>query len=269
MVDEQDLRLMCILAHPDDESMGAGGILAKYADEGVRTSVVTATGGERGWFGDPEEYPGADALAAIRSEELDAACRTLNVSRLIRLGHLDGELASVPHDELTGQLVESIRSERPQVVVTFDPFGNYGHPDHITICQATNAAVMAAAASSYDGRGDPHRVDKLYYITETAPIMKLYQSLLGELVIEIDGVERRPVTWADWAITTEIDTRDYASRVWEAVTCHQSQLPAYEGAFEVDREQGERMWQRASFFRAFSFVNGGTERETDLFEGLR
>lgn len=269
MADEGALRLMCTLAHPDDESMGVGGILAKYADEGVRTSVVTATGGERGWFGDPEDYPGPEALAAIRSEELDAACQILGVARLFRLGHRDGELPSVPQNALVGQLVECIRSERPQVVVTFDPFGSYGHPDHITICQATHAAVIAAATPSSEAQGSPHRVSKLYYMVETEPMMQLYQSLIGDLVIEIDGVERRPVSWVEWSITTTIDTHDYASQVWEAVTCHQSQLPAYRGASELDQQQGEQMWQRASFFRVFSFVNGGASQENDLFEGLR
>ncbi len=269
MVDQDGLRLMCILAHPDDESMGTGGILAKYADEGVRTSVVTATGGERGWFGIPEDYPGPEGLAAIRSGELDAACHALNVARLFRLGHRDGELASVPHDELVRQLVECIRSEQPQVVVTFDPFGGYGHPDHIAICQATHAAVFAAAVSASGARGAPHRVAKLYYMVDTEPLLELYQSVFGELVMEIEGVERRAVPWAEWAITTTVDTRDYASHVWEAVRCHQSQLPAYQDVSDLEAEQRERLWAQASFFRVFSFVNGNSSREHDLFEGLR
>src|SRR5713101_5857958 len=86
------LKLMCILAHPDDESLGNGGILARYAAEGVETYLVTATRGERGWFGDESEYPGAKALGKIREAELLAAAAVLGLHRVEFLDYPDGEL---------------------------------------------------------------------------------------------------------------------------------------------------------------------------------
>src|SRR6266571_4968059 len=86
------LKLMCILAHPDDESLALGGTLAQYASQGIETSLVVATRGERGWFGHPDEYPGEEALGRIRENELRDASRALGVSHLTFLDYLDGEL---------------------------------------------------------------------------------------------------------------------------------------------------------------------------------
>ncbi len=76
------LRLMCILAHPDDESLGTGGTLARYAAEGIETYVITATRGQRGWFGPPEENPGLAALGQLREAELRAAAQALGRQRV-------------------------------------------------------------------------------------------------------------------------------------------------------------------------------------------
>ena len=86
----ESLKLMCVLAHPDDESLGTGGILARYGAEGVVTSLVTATGGERGWPGPRTSYPGPEVLARRRRKELDAAAAVLGVQDVARLGYEDG-----------------------------------------------------------------------------------------------------------------------------------------------------------------------------------
>lgn len=263
------LRLMCALAHPDDESLGLGGVLAKYADEGIRTAVLTATGGEQGWFGAPDDYPGPEALASQRSAELTSACDILGVERLVQLGHRDGELSDVPNGELIRQIVEVMRAERPDVVVTFDPFGSYGHPDHIVISQATQAAALAAADPTFEAEGDPHRISKLYYMVDTDELLNRYQSVFGDLVMEVDGEERRPVGWREWAITTYIDTQGYTSVVWDAVSCHRTQLPAFDSLVEMDADEREGLWALSTFYRVYSLVNGGVDRESDLFEGLR
>ena len=159
------LRLMCVLAHPDDESLGMGGILAKYAAEGVGTYLITATRGERGWFGSEDAYPGPEALGHIREAELYAAAEALGVREVALLGYTDGELGQADSTEVIGKIVAHLRHVGPQVVVTFDPHGVYGHPDHIAISQLTSAAVVAAADPHYDGSQawPPHRVSKLYY----------------------------------------------------------------------------------------------------------
>lgn len=86
------LKLMCVLAHPDDESLGMGGTLAKYAAEGVETYLVTATRGERGWFGEEKDYPGPEALGKMREAELLNAAKELGIREVNFLDYMDGDL---------------------------------------------------------------------------------------------------------------------------------------------------------------------------------
>lgn len=264
------LKLLAIMAHPDDESLGIGGILSKYAAEEVETYLITATRGEKGWFGKPEEYPGPEALGQIREKELYGAARALGLKDVILLDYVDGELDQEDPDEAIGQLVTHIRRIKPQVVVTFDQYGLYGHPDHIAISQAATAAVLAAADLHYNGplTHQTHRVDKLYYLVMSAGEAEAYQSAFGDLVMHIDGVERRPVPWNEWAITTRVDTADYWPVVWEAISNHCSQLPGYQVLKDLPEEHHRNLWGTQTFHRALSLVNGGREIETDLFEGI-
>src|SRR5689334_2382926 len=156
----EQLRLMCVLAHPDDESLGNGGTLAKYGAEGIETYLVTATRGERGWFGDPRDNPGLTALGAIREAELHAAARVLGIRQVDFLDYIDGDLDQADPAEAIGKIAGHLRRVRPHVVVTFGPEGGYGHPDHIAISQFTSAACVAAADAGYASAEDlpPHRV---------------------------------------------------------------------------------------------------------------
>ena len=233
----EKLKLMCVLAHPDDESLATGGILAKYAAEGVETYLVTATRGELGWFGDPAEYPGPQVLGQIRAKELAEAARVLGLREVAYLDYLDGSLDQANPTEAISRIVSHLRRIQPQVVVTFDPNGAYGHPDHIAISQYTTAAVMAAADSTYHGLGTglPHRVSKLYYRSFRAAEAAAYQAAFGDLVMRIDGQERRMIAWPNWAISTRIDTSAYWAQVWQAVACHRSQLPGYQALRDLFR----------------------------------
>jgi LmbE family N-acetylglucosaminyl deacetylase len=144
---QETLKLLCVFAHPDDESLGPGGLLARYAAEGVETYLISATRGERGWRGDPEAHPGFAAFGKVRENELRAAADILKIHELILLDYIDGDLDQAHPAEVIAQLVSQIRRIRPQVVLTFDPYGVYGHPDHIAISQFTLAAVVAAASA--------------------------------------------------------------------------------------------------------------------------
>ena len=265
------LKLMCILAHPDDESLGNGGILAKYAAEGVETYLVTATRGERGWFGVESEYPGLEALGKIREAELLAAAGVLGIRRVDFLDYLDGDLDQAHPAEVIAKIVGHVRRVKPDVVVTFGPDGAYGHPDHIAICQFTTAAIVEAAnpTSLYYQDLDPHSVSKLYYMAPTQQLGVAYQAVFGDLVMHVDGVERSGIGCPEWMITTRIDTKDYRQNVWEAVLCHQSQLPVYRQLEHASKEYQEELWDTQTYYRAFSLVNGGRRVEDDLFEGLR
>jgi LmbE family N-acetylglucosaminyl deacetylase len=266
---------MAVLAHPDDESLGAGGVLARYAAEGVGVHLVTATRGQRGRYkGVPpgDGHPGPEAMARIREGELRAAAAALGVREVVILDYMDGALDQADPGEATSLIATHLRRVRPQVVLTFDPYGAYGHPDHIAICQFTTAALIAAAdpaGARVDRSLAPHTVSKLYYMVSTESSWAAYQAAFKRLVSQVDGVERVGQPWPDWAITTQVDTREYWPTVWRAVSCHETQIGAYEKLRDLSPEYHERLWGSQRFYRALSLVNGGRRLETDLFEGLR
>jgi LmbE family N-acetylglucosaminyl deacetylase len=265
-----ELRLLAVLAHPDDESLGNGGMLVKYAAEGVKTHLVTATRGEQGWFADPDDYPGPEELGRIREAELRSAGEVLGLHEISFLDYRDGELAGADHDEVVGKIVDHIRRVRPHVVVTFDQNGLYGHPDHIAICHLTTAAVAAAADPDYAGSSErtAYSVPKLYYMAWTVEDVARYEEAFGELVMDIDGEKRSSIPWPEWSITTRIDSTDVWRQAWEAITHHKSQLPGYQKLISLSDEVHEQMWGGHRYYRAFSRV-GGERKEDDLFAGLR
>jgi LmbE family N-acetylglucosaminyl deacetylase len=265
----KSLKLLAVLAHPDDESMAMGGALAKYAAEGVETYLISATRGERGWFGPAEDYPGPEALGRIREAELYTAADVLGLQEVNFLDYMDGEVDQADPAEIIAKIVAHLRRIRPQVVLTFDPYGLYGHPDHIAISQYTSAAIVAAADPGYEvGTGLSHRVSKLYYRSFRAAEGAAYQAALGDLVMMIDGAKRRLSSWPSWAITTRLDTSAYWSQVWQAISCHRSQLPSYQVFEQLPAEFHQNLWGTQTYYRAFSFANGGRKIEDDLFSGI-
>jgi len=163
--------------------------------------------------------------------------------------------------EASDKIAAHIERVRPDVVLTFGPEGAYGHPDHIAISQFTTAAVVQAARR--------HQVAKLYYVAWRRGKWDAYETALKRLVSRVDGVERQAVPWADWAVTTVLDTTRYWPVAWRAVSCHQSQMSVYEKLRSLPAQQHQALWGSQEFYRAFSLVNGGRKLENDLFEGLR
>jgi LmbE family N-acetylglucosaminyl deacetylase len=267
---QHTLRLLCILAHPDDESLGLGGILAKYGAEGVDTYLVTATRGEQGWFGPPEENPGPIELGKIREEELKEAAKVLGLHEVNILDYRDGELDKADQALLTQQLVGHIRRIRPHVVVAFDHNGVYGHPDHIAATRAATAATVAAADADFEEPGGraPHTVSKLYYFAWTDEVREAYEKAFGELVMQIDGVERRAVPWPHWTISTWIDTSAHWETVWEAIRCHCTQLPGYQKLLNLPEDYHRVLWGQLTLHRVYSLVPTA-DKEDDVFAGLR
>jgi LmbE family N-acetylglucosaminyl deacetylase len=259
-------KILAVLAHPDDETLGFGGTLARYADMGIETHLITATRGQRGWFGAPDDYPGADELGFIRESELMHAAQVLNLQSVRLLDYMDGDLDQAEPKAIIDQIAAQIRRIRPQIVLTFDPYGVYGHPDHIAIAQFTTAAIVKAAGGAQDNGMPPHRVEALYYRVMTAAELAAYQSAFGDLVMTIDGVERRATPWQEWAVSTRIDTRDYVAQVWEAVRAHCSQLPGYERLMALSAAEQHAIFGTQTFYRAFSFTTGGREQKTELFQ---
>lgn len=265
------LKLLCIFAHPDDESLGAGGAIAKYAREGVETYLVAATRGERGRFGDSGESPGPEAVGQAREAELRAAAHELGIKEVSFLDYQDAELDQADPAEAIGRIVNHIRRLQPDVVVTFGPDGAYGHPDHIAISQFTTAAVTCSADAAYEPAQEfpPHRVSKLYYLAWREATWAAYQEALRNISTKVDGEQRNAVAWPDWMVTTTIDAGHYWKHVWRAVRCHKTQMSIYKGLAELSDERHRALWGVQEFYRVFSLVNGGRRPETDLFEGLR
>ena len=266
-----NLRLLAVFPHPDDETLGFGGTFAKYSVEGIETHLVCATRGERGWFESEGPDPGLEAVGRIREAELRCAAEQLGLYEVNFLGYIDGELDQATPTEIIAKLVAHIRRIRPQVVVTFGPDGGYGHPDHIALCQFTNAALMCAADASFnDPNNQPaYRVQKLYYMVDNQEVVDFVTERLGPIEMEIDGVMRKHVGWPDWEITTRINALPYIERVRKAVQCHKSQLPGYGPLRESSAEEMGKFFGKGNFYRVFSLVNGGRKEENDLFEGLR
>jgi len=265
------LKLLAIFPHPDDETLGLGSTLARYSAEGIETYLVCATRGERGWFDSEGPDPGLEGVARIREAELRCAAENLDLHDVSFLDYIDGDVDQANPEEITGRIVSHVRRIKPQVVVTFSPDGAYGHPDHIALSQFANGALVCAADRNFVDANvqAPHRVSKFYYMVDSFDIVNAANEAFGGISMEIDGVTRQHTGWQDWQITTWLDNRAYLDGVQKAMLCHKSQLPGYSPIDKWSTDELAKIFGTGHFYRAFSLVNGGRKRETDLFEGLR
>jgi LmbE family N-acetylglucosaminyl deacetylase len=239
--------LLVVSPHPDDESVTTGGLLARYAAQGIRTAVVTCTGGEEGEI----VTPGADVaalrphLGSVRNAELRAACQVLGVGVLRTLGYRDSgmrETDSTLHrdafcnadlDEAVGRLVAIVRELRPEVMVTESLWGTYGHPDHV---MARRVALRAFAAAgndaAYPERGQPWQPGRLYAIHPTADrwgVSERWEAMAAQMHAEADGAPFLS-RWSldrvgDEPVTARIDVSAYVGLQRAAIGCHRSQFP--------------------------------------------
>jgi N-acetyl-1-D-myo-inositol-2-amino-2-deoxy-alpha-D-glucopyranoside deacetylase len=234
--------LLCVHAHPDDEVITTGGILARYAGEGARCAVLTCTAGEAGEFRGAVVDPlrtRAD-LGRVRLAELERACAILGVGPPRLLGYADsgtaGDAPGPPAraasfaladlDEVVGRLVAHVRELRPDVVVTYDAFGLYGHPDHLRAHRATLLAVEASAAAGlYPQAGPAWRVRKVYQATVPRSLLALgLRELAGRGLLDPAGLDLPAIGTPDELITTAVDVRPWLERKWAALRAHASQL---------------------------------------------
>ena len=274
----ETLTLMAVHAHPDDEASSTGGVLARYADEGVRTIVVTCTNGE---FGDAADgvKPGLDghdeaAVAQTRLAELRESAKILGVAELELLGYHDSGMpdwdyknrpdafCNVPEAEVAARIGVLIERYRPQVVITYDDKGAYQHPDHVHASQAAAAAVAASAIPA-----------KLYLTAmRRSDWQKVWAAIrdLGGDVPDFSSVSpevQRQMDEAEQRITTTIDINSVLERKRDALFAHASQIR--ESWFsKIPPEVAAQAFGRESFIRA-SDTTGAPIPEDDLFAGLR
>ncbi len=281
--------LMAVFAHPDDESFGTGGSLARYgADPEVRVVLVCATRGEAGEISDPK-LATPENLGEVREQELRCACRALGVDDLFFLDYWDSGMAGTPEnmepqalamadfDEAVGKIVAHIRREKPDVVVTFDESGGYGHPDHIAIHYHTTAAFTAAAdpaqyPEQIEAGLEPHQAGKLYYTAIPRRFFHAVVAKMRELDMEVpqrylDRLEE-PIGLPDEACTTDIYVKEHWDTKRAAVDCHATQLnpDSIFAALPPDIMRELSAWE---CFQLVKSNVGEDDEAHDLLAGLR
>ncbi|NYH45040.1 mycothiol S-conjugate amidase [Micromonospora jinlongensis] len=285
----EQLRLMAVHAHPDDESSKGAATMAKYVAEGVDVLVVTCTGGERGSVLNPKlDRPDVWAnIAEIRRAEMDAARAILGVDQAW-LGFVDSGLPEgdplppLPEgcfalqdvEVAAGPLVRLMREFRPHVVTTYDEEGGYPHPDHIMCHKVTMAAFEAAGdPERYPELGAPWQPLKLYYDIgfSKGKIMALHEGMLAA------GLESPYEEWLKrWEdrpdkgprITTRVECADYFTVRADALRAHATQVDPDGFWFQVPMELQQRAWPTEDYELARSMVDSPLP-ESDLFAGVR
>ena len=282
--------LLAVFAHPDDESFGPGGTLARYAAEGVQVYYLCATRGDVGEVDEALLTRNGHATAAdLRTQELMCAARALGLAGVEFLDYRDSGMSGSPENQhpaslyqsdrvkLAGQVTEAIRRLQPQVVITFDPFGGYGHPDHIACHYATLSAFFAAPDRRYfpgqlAAGLQPFRPAKLYYSTFDRRVLRWLvrlMPLMGKDPIafganrDINLVE---IAGFDVPVTTRVDVSRYLQTKQQASACHASQGGGGGMMKMVPKPLRQRLMGNEPFARVYPAPGPGVE--SDLFAGI-
>ncbi|MGW0804322.1 N-acetyl-1-D-myo-inositol-2-amino-2-deoxy-alpha-D-glucopyranoside deacetylase [Nonomuraea sp. NPDC002799] len=298
-----DRRLLLVHAHPDDESIGTGATMAKYVAEGAHVTLVTCTLGEEGEV-IPKDLAHLaadqdDALGPYRIGELAAACEALGVEDHRFLGgpgrwRDSGMMgvASNDHpkafwradlDEAAAELVKVIREVRPQVLVTYDDNGFYGHPDHIQAHRVSRRAFELAAQAD-TGEGEPWQIAKFYHTAVARSVMRRTEEALRAAEIDFitESVDDMEFGSADGDITTEIDARPWFGNKIEAMRAHVTQISVDDPWFALSNNIGQEVLGVEHYILAAGVPGppvpgppaetGGLgapqHRENDLFAGI-
>ncbi|MGI5291481.1 PIG-L family deacetylase [Nonomuraea polychroma] len=271
---DRQLTLMVVHAHPDDECLGTGGILARYTEEGIRTVLVTCTNGEQGddqgGVKPGEEGHDDAAVAARRLGELRESVAHLGIDHLELLGYRDSGMegwaanshpdafANVPVEVAAGRLAALIEHYRPQVVVTYDETGGggYGHPDHVQAHRITAAAV--------ESTGIP---DKFYYTAIPRASIKRMFEMMREHGIDLGFEPSDDFGTPDERVTSVVDVTPYVERKLKALEAHESQGENI-FLFRMPPEAQQQAFSHEAFERVLCKVDA-PDHEEDLFAGLR
>ena len=279
--------LLAVFAHPDDETFGPGGTLARYAAQGVDVHYACATRGEVGMV-DAELMQGFATIGDLRWSELEQAVKILGLTGVHWLGYRDSgmpgsednhhpdALVQADHDVLVGRIVAVIRALHPQVVVTSDPSGGYGHPDHVSIHYATKKAfAVAGDPAQYPQQVAaglaPFAPEKLYYTAFPKGFAKLTVKVMRLLGRDPSKFGRNQdinlAEIASWEqeVTTRIDIGRFLDVKQQASACHKSQAVGGGMFGWLPEPVRRRMMSTEMFTRAQPPVNGRTKLETDLF----
>lgn len=291
-----DRRLLLVHAHPDDESIASGATMAKYVSEGAHVTLVTCTLGEEGEILVPGLAHLAsdkdDKLGEHRITELAAAMEKLNVTDWRFLGgpgkyRDSGMIGTAPNErqdnfwqadllEATKHLVKIIREVKPQVLITYDDFGGYGHPDHIQAHRVATYAVTLAAVPSFGlDLGEPWEVQKIYWTAFPKSVMR---AGIEELKAKGDtsdfatqDPDDLPFACDDELVTSSVDAGEFAEAKLAALAAHETQISTDDSFFALSNNLGSRVMGVEYFRIAKGNVSGPFNEqghETDLFSGV-
>ena len=281
-----DLCLLTVHAHPDDEASKGAPTVARYHDEGVRTVLVTATGGEAGDILNPamDRPEIRDRIDDVRREELARSAKVIGYDEVVLLGYRDSGMpdsednahpdnfANAPLSEAVGRFVEIIRREKPQVIITYgDDQRGYPHPDHLRVHDISLPAFDAAGdPTAYPEMGEPWEPQKLYYVVWSRARIQATHEKFVELGIESPFGEdwfKRPSQ--DDQITTSIDIADWYDVRLDSLLAHETQVdPTSPFWFGLPRDVSRTVHPYDDYVLARSRVESELP-ETDLFAGIR
>jgi mycothiol S-conjugate amidase len=277
---------MTVHAHPDDEASKGPGTVARYHAEGVRTVLVTCTGGEAGDILNPamDKPEIAADIAAVRRRELDRAAQIIGYDEVVLLGYRDSGMpdtpanahpenfANAPLDEAVGRLVSVIRRDRPQVIITYnEDQSGYPHPDHLRVHDISVLAFeQAGDPDAHPDAGEPWQPLKLYYTVWSRRRMEAMHRRFGELGLESPFSEdwfKRPSH--DDLITTSIDIEGFNEVRIDALLAHETQVdPTSPFWFGLPRDEQATIHPYDDYILGRSLVD--TDKpESDLFAGVR
>ncbi len=285
-----DLTFLAVHAHPDDEASSTGGIYRLLADQGVRTVLVTCTNGECG--DDPDgakpdvDHHDADLVAAVRAKELDAAVEVLGISRLVRLGYRDSGMMGWPQNkdpesfwatpvaDAATRLAEVLTAERPQVIVTYNEVGFYGHPDHIQANRITRAALdLIDYEPTLYYNAVPDSVMALMRVRWEEEDRRRAEQDTGKGVVrEPDGpptLDGEPINMGtpDDLIGAAVDVSRVTDAKYDALAAHASQMS---DSFWLKMSKEEfRLAMGTEWFFRVTNPQGLSGVVTDIFAGYR
>lgn len=296
-----DRRLMLVHAHPDDESLMTGATMAKYAAQGAAVTLVTCTLGEEGEVVAEDlahlAAAGLDGLGAQRLLELADAMAVLGVTDFVRLGgdhrFRDSGMAWAPDGTATvadstdersfhavdllvaaDELVALIRDRRPQVLITYDQFGGYGHPDHVKAHRVATYAIALAAVPSYRPElGGPWQVRRVLWTAMSSSQVAHGMATLDErgLADVLDGIPTdpsSPMLSGDDEIAVEVDAREHAGAKLAALRAYRSQLRTDEGFLSLPEDLAREFWGREHYRFAGGRPLPAGGWADDVFAGL-